>query len=477
MSTITLLENGATFGTQRGRINTNFTNLNTDKAERSNVLEKTNSSPFTPSATYHPATKGYVDSSISSLKDLLDPNGYGVDAFDRANHTGTQAATTIVTDPLHRFATDAEKASWTAKEPAISKNTAFNKNFGPAHDQVAYGDHTHSEKANKSVPATEDSIALLNSAGDLADSGKLISDLALATEKVPIGGSTGQRLGKVSNSDNDVSWLNKSVAYRDIISKSGSTEILSSIWAGNVIIWTLPTDSTLTLPQTSTEAISAGFTCKIFNNSSTYNLSFAIQGSDSILIQGGIVKVPPQCFATITKLISGSPNTWQIEINYNTVSGYGEMSTSGAIAYSVVSASTWEEIPIASTAAGTLNNFTITAEKRLKLGFTNHGGHTTDSIVNVTAGIEYPVAARTIDLSFGINGVVFTNANILFNRGKSSGSLTSGLVFPFAFSFKCPLVNGDEISAWIRSSLTGTINIQSLSIQVQSKAIIGVDYA
>lgn len=36
--------------------------------------------------------------------------------LNRANHTGTQPATTVVEDSTHRFATDAEKSTWNAKQ-------------------------------------------------------------------------------------------------------------------------------------------------------------------------------------------------------------------------------------------------------------------------------------------------------------------------------------------------------------------------
>lgn len=39
--------------------------------------------------------------------------------LNRANHTGTQAATTVAEDSTHRFATDAEKSAWNAKQPAL----------------------------------------------------------------------------------------------------------------------------------------------------------------------------------------------------------------------------------------------------------------------------------------------------------------------------------------------------------------------
>lgn len=39
--------------------------------------------------------------------------------LNRANHTGTQPATTVAEDSTHRFATDAEKSTWNAKQPAL----------------------------------------------------------------------------------------------------------------------------------------------------------------------------------------------------------------------------------------------------------------------------------------------------------------------------------------------------------------------
>ena len=39
--------------------------------------------------------------------------------LNRANHTGTQPATTVAEDSTHRFATDAEKSAWNAKQPAL----------------------------------------------------------------------------------------------------------------------------------------------------------------------------------------------------------------------------------------------------------------------------------------------------------------------------------------------------------------------
>lgn len=59
-----------------------------------------------------------LDKSAVGLSNV--PN---VDATARANHTGTQAATTITEDSTHRFVTDTEKTTWNAKEGAITAGT------------------------------------------------------------------------------------------------------------------------------------------------------------------------------------------------------------------------------------------------------------------------------------------------------------------------------------------------------------------
>ena len=82
-------------------INDNFDNLNNDKAEKTNVLELDNTTAFTPTSDYEPATKKYVDDnawgggSWDMLKTIYDPQVIEADAFDRTNHTGKQTMSTI----------------------------------------------------------------------------------------------------------------------------------------------------------------------------------------------------------------------------------------------------------------------------------------------------------------------------------------------------------------------------------------------
>lgn len=143
MATIQTLNNGVTFGEQRGKINQNFENLNNDKAEISTIITKTNTTPFTPSGQYNPATKGYVDNAIVGVLTTYDPGNISGNAFDRSNHIGTQPANSIVEDTDNRFVSDSQIATWNAKEPAIVKNTGFNKNFGTSAGTVSEGNHAH----------------------------------------------------------------------------------------------------------------------------------------------------------------------------------------------------------------------------------------------------------------------------------------------------------------------------------------------
>lgn len=59
------------------------------------------------------------------LASTYDPQTISADAFSRANHTGTQAATTITDDSTHRFVTDTEKSTWNAKQDALVADTDY----------------------------------------------------------------------------------------------------------------------------------------------------------------------------------------------------------------------------------------------------------------------------------------------------------------------------------------------------------------
>lgn len=86
-------------------INTNLTNI---KADKSNVLEKDNTEEFIPTLDYHPATKKYVDqnSTADMTKAVYDPTGRNTDIFkyvdDAVFNTGAADMTKAVYDPTGR---------------------------------------------------------------------------------------------------------------------------------------------------------------------------------------------------------------------------------------------------------------------------------------------------------------------------------------------------------------------------------------
>lgn len=141
-----IIDNGWTFGAVRGAINANFTDLYTNKADLSSVLTKTNTTTYTPTNPYNPATKDYVDQREAAIYARIDPQNIGGDAFARANHTGVQAPATITQDTDNRFVSDLQITTWNAKEDGIgTKNSAFNKDFGTIAGTVSEGNHIHTK--------------------------------------------------------------------------------------------------------------------------------------------------------------------------------------------------------------------------------------------------------------------------------------------------------------------------------------------
>ena len=118
-----ILDNGSTFGVQRGKINANFTELYSVKIESSAVLTLTNITPFSPSADYHPCTKLYADQLRTNWDSIYNPQSIVGDVFDRSNHTGTQLPESIVQDINNRFVSDNQIINWNSKEESIGVET------------------------------------------------------------------------------------------------------------------------------------------------------------------------------------------------------------------------------------------------------------------------------------------------------------------------------------------------------------------
>jgi len=140
------LDNGESYGIHRGKLNDNFIELYSVKLESSDVLTKTNTISFTPTLPFHPATKSYADLLRANWDAVFNPQEISADVFDRVNHTGVQAPSTIVQDSSNRFVTDLQVANWNQKEDSIgAKGTAFNKSFGTITGSVSEGNHVHTK--------------------------------------------------------------------------------------------------------------------------------------------------------------------------------------------------------------------------------------------------------------------------------------------------------------------------------------------
>lgn len=124
-------------------------------ATKANVLEKDNTTAFTPTGDYNPTTKKYVDDAISGAGGYTDENaqdavgGMLTDTntidFTYTDATPsitadvrTQNSTTVtlsadasglkadvVNDSTHRFVTDTEKGTWNAKQDALTADTDY----------------------------------------------------------------------------------------------------------------------------------------------------------------------------------------------------------------------------------------------------------------------------------------------------------------------------------------------------------------
>lgn len=132
-------------------------------AEKSNVLEKDNTTAYTPTLATHPATKGYVDENAG-------------DEVTWGNISGTLANQTDLQSVLD------------GKENTFTKNTAFNKNFGSVAGTVCQGNDSRLSDAR--TP-----IAHVHNADD-------ISEGVLSINRIPTGTTgTTVALGNHSHSE------------------------------------------------------------------------------------------------------------------------------------------------------------------------------------------------------------------------------------------------------------------------------------
>lgn len=87
-------------------------------------------------------TNAFTNALLSKLNGIAagaTANSSDATLLNRANHTGTQAASTITEDSTHRFTTDAEKSTWNGKQDALAftPENAANKSSSVVTDQTS----------------------------------------------------------------------------------------------------------------------------------------------------------------------------------------------------------------------------------------------------------------------------------------------------------------------------------------------------
>lgn len=121
----------------------NTSGTNTGDQDLSVYLSKTNTTAFTPTADYHPATKKYVDDSITAGGGYTDEQAQdavggmfsgntetGVtvtydDATGKVNFVVPTTLASFTDDSTHRLVTDTEKSTWNAKQNALLAGTDY----------------------------------------------------------------------------------------------------------------------------------------------------------------------------------------------------------------------------------------------------------------------------------------------------------------------------------------------------------------
>lgn len=98
--------------------------------------------------------------------------------------------------------------------------------------------------------------------------------------------------------------------YAVINAQTGTTYTLTGSDAGKIITLSNASAITVTIPQTSTEALAEGFHCVLIQRGAG-QVTVAVEGSDSLESSGSADKITGQhSVAYVVKLVAGSPNTW-----------------------------------------------------------------------------------------------------------------------------------------------------------------------
>jgi hypothetical protein len=112
-----------------GDVQGDIDDLQSGKADKSNVIEKDNTTPFTPDSDYEPATKKYVDDAVieagagDMTKSVYDPSGINSNTFDVDNHTNGTSNKVYTTAEKNKLATIESGA--TADQTGLEIKTAY----------------------------------------------------------------------------------------------------------------------------------------------------------------------------------------------------------------------------------------------------------------------------------------------------------------------------------------------------------------
>lgn len=101
-------------------------------------------------------------------------------------------------------------------------------------------------------------------------------------------------------------------SYHKVVDEKVTNYTLTGTDSGKLIIVNSSSNYSITLPQTSAEAIANGFHCKVLRRG-TGTVTFVIQGTDTIESKSNYVAITPRYgVAEVVKIVNGSPNTWSL---------------------------------------------------------------------------------------------------------------------------------------------------------------------
>lgn len=187
---------------------------------------------------YQRTATAFKKTDLSATAPLSYNNSTGVFSISQAN-TSTNG-----------YLSSTDWNTFNSKEPAFSKNTGFNKNFGTTAGTVSEGNHTHTFASLTSKPTTlsgygiTDAQSTIIGAATTITSSNLTTNRALISNgsgKVAVSSVTSTELGYVAGVTSSIQTQlnskisgNQTITLSGDVSGSGTTAITTTIGAGKV---------------------------------------------------------------------------------------------------------------------------------------------------------------------------------------------------------------------------------------------------